>query len=152
MSINGTTAAVLATKNNSNEAVSAAVNKALGKDDFLKLLVTELRNQNPLQPTDNKDFIAEMAQFSSLEQMKNVSSAIEELNVNLTFLTHQSLLTQGAALIGKQVSGLGENGDIVQGIVDSVKMQNSSILLQVGDNTLDLINVTDISAATDATE
>lgn len=145
MSITGTTAATTTTNNSSSNSVSTAVNKSLGKDDFLKLLVTELKNQDPLKPTDNKDFIAELAQFSSLEQMNNISSAIEELNINLTFLTHQSLLTQGASLIGKQVFGQGDNGEIIKGIVDSVKMINSSIQLQVGDKTLDLINVTDIS-------
>ncbi|HWQ89599.1 MAG TPA: flagellar hook capping FlgD N-terminal domain-containing protein [Desulfitobacteriaceae bacterium] len=147
----GTTSAVSAINNNSSKAVSAAVNKALGKDDFLKLLVTELKNQNPLEPTDNKDFIAEMAQFSSLEQMNNVASAMNELNTNLTFLTHQSLLTQGASLIGKMVVGQDENGDNIQGLVNSVKMSNGNILLQVGKKNLDLIDVTDISGVSETT-
>jgi flagellar basal-body rod modification protein FlgD len=150
MTVVGTTSAVT-TNNNSTQAVSAAVNKALGKDDFLKLLVTELKNQNPLEPTDNKDFIAQMAQFSSLEQMNNVASAMNELNTNLTFLTHQSLLTQGASLIGKMVSGQNNNGDAIKGIVDGVKMSGGSVLLQIGEKILDLIDVTDISRIPEAT-
>ncbi len=140
----GTTSAVSAFTNNSSKAISAAVNKALGKDDFLKLLVAELKNQNPLEPTDNKGFIAEMAQFSSLEQMNNVASAMNELNTNLTFLTHQSLLTQGASLIGKMVIGQDEKGENIQGIVDGVKMAGANILLQVREKNLDLIEVTDV--------
>ncbi len=47
----------------------------LGKDEFLKILITQLENQDPLNPMDDKEFIAQMAQFSSLEQMQNVAAA-----------------------------------------------------------------------------
>ena len=50
--------------------------KQLGKDDFLKLLITQLTQQDPTNPMKDQDFIAQMAQFSSLEQMKNISSGI----------------------------------------------------------------------------
>ncbi|MEK4228736.1 flagellar hook assembly protein FlgD [Solibacillus sp. FSL H8-0538] len=54
-------------------------NGALGKDAFLKLLVTQLQNQDPTSPMDDKEFIAQMAQFSSLEQMQNMTLAMEAL-------------------------------------------------------------------------
>ncbi|WP_425806988.1 flagellar hook capping FlgD N-terminal domain-containing protein [Desulfitobacterium sp. Sab5] len=106
----------------SSTAVSNAVTKTLGKDDFLKLLTTELTNQDPLQPMDNKDFIAQMAQFSSLEQMNNVSKSVQDLNTSMTSYFQQGLLSQGAALIGKQVSGMDTDGKtVISGKVDSVK-------------------------------
>ncbi|WP_434511475.1 flagellar hook capping FlgD N-terminal domain-containing protein [Desulfitobacterium sp. AusDCA] len=109
-------------QSSSGTAVSNAVTKTLGKDDFLKLLVTELANQDPLQPMDNKDFIAQMAQFSSLEQMNNVATSVNDLNTSMESYFQQGLLSQGAALIGKQVSGMDTDGEtVISGKVDSVK-------------------------------
>lgn len=70
-------------------------NDYLGKDAFLQLMITQLRYQDPLDPMDNKDSIAQMAQFSALEQMQNLNTnmqlsqsgikfAIDDLNKNLT--------------------------------------------------------------------
>jgi len=58
--------------------------KELGKDAFLQLLVTQLRHQDPLSPQDNSAFVAQMAQFSSLEQMQNLNENMERM-LNLQF-------------------------------------------------------------------
>ncbi|MBK8394553.1 MAG: endoflagellar hook capping protein [Leptospiraceae bacterium] len=68
--------------------------KQLGKDDFLKLLITQLTQQDPTSPMKDQDFIAQMAQFSSLEQMKNISSGISRMEAK-----------QSYSLVGKVVSG-----------------------------------------------
>lgn len=70
--------------------------KQLGKDDFLKLLITQLSKQDPTNPVKDQDFIAQMAQFSSLEQMKNISAGIQKLEAK-----------QAYNLVGKFVSGPG---------------------------------------------
>jgi flagellar basal-body rod modification protein FlgD len=61
-------------------AASSAVTNELGKDAFLKLLIAELSNQDPLNPMSDREFIAQMAQFSTLEQMTNMTKALEGLS------------------------------------------------------------------------
>lgn len=88
------------------------VKKELGKDDFLKLLIAQLQHQDPTKPLEDKEFIAQMAQFSSLEQMKQVNDTLSLLNQG--FLVNQTL-----ALLGTEVNIQTPYG-IETGIVDSV--------------------------------
>ena len=72
----------------------------LGKDDFLKLLMTQLQNQDPSSPMDNTEFIAQMATFSTLEQMFNIGSKLDTIIAN----NSQNNLVSGSELIDKQVT------------------------------------------------
>lgn len=63
--------------------LAAAQTKSLGKDDFLTLLVAQLENQDPLQPMDNAEFVAQLTQFSSLEQLIAIREAIESSGVGV---------------------------------------------------------------------
>jgi flagellar basal-body rod modification protein FlgD len=78
---------------------SAQADGALGKDAFLHLLVTQLANQNPLSPVQDQEFVAQLAQFSSLEQLENLNSTMNA-SVLLTQSLNNSLATN---LIGKEV-------------------------------------------------
>jgi len=71
----------------------------LGKDDFLKLLVTQLRHQDPLSPVDQNEFISQTAQFTSLEELQNIRKALE---VQQTASDIASL-SQAAGFVGRQV-------------------------------------------------
>lgn len=94
--------------NNTGSPLSGVTSEQiLGKDDFLQLLVTQLSNQNPLEPMKPDDFSVQLAQFSSLEQLTNMNQLMESsLETNL-LLTTSINNTLAANVIGKQVKALG---------------------------------------------
>jgi len=85
----------------------------LGKDEFLKLLMAQIKNQDPLDPMDDKEFISQMTTFSSLEQMMNMNDSIQQLVKNQSV----SPVIQYSHMIGKEVSYFKldeETGDILE--------------------------------------
>ncbi|MDI7741665.1 flagellar hook assembly protein FlgD [Lysinibacillus fusiformis] len=74
-------------------------NSSLGKDAFLNILITQLQHQDPTQPMDDKQFISQMAQFSSLEQMQNMTTAMQ----NLLTSQNETQLMSYTSFIGKEV-------------------------------------------------
>ena len=86
--------------------------KILNQEDFLNLLITELKNQDPTEPMKDRESIAQMAQFSSLEQMQNMNRSLEGV-------AKLMMKSQAYSLIGKYVE-IGEGANAVQGIVQEV--------------------------------
>ena len=78
-------------------------NDALGKDAFLQLLVTQMQYQDPLDPQDNSEYLSQLAQFSALEQMSNVSSSLEKVNTLIENIDTSVLVGQLSGMIGKEV-------------------------------------------------
>lgn len=98
--------------NKANNVSGRQVSQSLGKDDFLKLLITQLSNQDPTSPMENTEFIAQMAQFSSLEQMTNMNQEFAKLNAMM-------VSSQGVNTIGKIVDiNLGDSS--ISGRVEAV--------------------------------
>lgn len=120
------------TSASSNSSASATGSNALGKDAFLTLLVTQMENQDPTNPTDNTQYISELAQFSSLEQMENLNTTGQ--------------LGTAASLIGATVSWTNASGDTQSGVVGSVKKSGSTVNLVMNDGstTIDMSTVTNI--------
>lgn len=88
--------------------VAGAGKSTMGKDDFLKLMIEQLKNQDPLNPMDGSEYAAQLAQFSSLEQLSNLNSAVQEsmnANYQLTQSINNSLM---AAMVGKEVKVAGQ--------------------------------------------
>ncbi len=86
---------------------------ALGKDEFLQLLMAQIRNQDPMNPTDSTASIAQLAQFSALEQMTNVGTEVAGLR-------RQDAMLQSMLLQGRQVTGTTDAGAEVQGLIEKV--------------------------------
>lgn len=87
--------------------LTALPSKVLSKDDFLNLLITQLQNQDPLNPTDSVEFTSQLAQFSSLEQLGNVNDNLQELK-NFQASINNS---QAVSLIGKTITA---NGNFIR--------------------------------------
>lgn len=120
-------------------------NGTLGKDDFLKILIAQLQNQDPTNPMEDKDFIAQMAQFSSLEQTMNLTKAFERFAESQS----QSQLIQYNSFVGKNVKWHevqeGDNGKPVTGedgkpvinegtgTIVGVKFVNESVVFTMSD-------------------
>lgn len=85
-------------------AASAPRTEALGKEDFLKLLVTQLRNQDPLSPLDGAEFSAQLAQFSSVEQLIAISDKLDNQAASAAEGTLSTQTMLGATMIGRDVT------------------------------------------------
>ncbi len=84
----------------------------LGQDDFLKILITQLQHQDPTSPMEDKDFIAQMAQFSSLEQIRNMSQNFQKLSGLLAS-------SEAAQMLGRSVE-VRDGENLVRGVVEKV--------------------------------
>lgn len=93
----------------------------LGKDDFLKILITQLQNQDPTQPLQDKEFIAQMAQFTSVEQLTNMATEMKLMRQSIGFVS---------GLIGKSISWTTTDSAGVpaemSGVVDSITFKDGN--------------------------
>jgi flagellar basal-body rod modification protein FlgD len=117
----------------------AASGSALGKDDFLKMLVAQLQNQDPMSPMKDMEFIGQMASFSSLEQINNLAAANDRMADNLSSST-------AIGLIGKTVSWVDENDQVQTGVVEKVSTAGGTPTLTVsGHEGVDLSVITQVA-------
>lgn len=110
---------------------------SLEEADFLTLLVTQLKTQDPTKPMDDKQFIGQMAQFTSLKQM----SAVAE---NLTKFTKEFDFTKSVSLVGKEISWTDAAGFERSGIVDSVLMRDGLSFLKSDGHEIALKEITQV--------
>ncbi|MHC8338106.1 flagellar hook assembly protein FlgD [Pseudomonas sp. HLT2-19-2] len=99
---------------------SATGKKALGKDAFLQLLVTQLKNQNPLEPQDNGEFVAQLAQFSSLEGITTLNTSVSKIAAS----NSSSQALQASSLVGRSVIAPGSKA-----VVDTSKSFGGEVVL-----------------------
>ena len=112
--------------------------QTLGQNDFLKLLVTQMTSQDPLNPQKDTDFIAQMAQFSALEQSKMMQADIAKLRTDQQFL-------QATALLGQTVELQLSQDVTASGIVSAVQIDAGTPKIVVGGMPYDLSRVLTIA-------
>jgi flagellar basal-body rod modification protein FlgD len=126
-------------------------NQSLGKDQFLKILITQLQNQDPMQPLEDKEFIAQMAQFSSVEQLVNISGQLNTMNMSLGNVS---------GLIGKQATWMQDTSDgsneyaldgsttsdgaYLKGIVDAIVVRSGVQYAKIGSNEVPITDIVQI--------
>ena len=130
------TATSSSTSSTSNVITSATSSSDLGEDAFLKLLVTQMQNQDPLNPMSSTDYIAQLAQFSSVEQLTTANTQLAALQV-------ASATSQSLALIGHTI--VTADG-ATAGVVDSVQFVDGMPKLVVGSTLVDPGDVSEVTS------
>lgn len=120
-----------------SEKKSEPLKQTLDKDAFLKILVAQMRYQNPFDPQSSEDFIVQMTQMATMEQMYNVATQIEQ------FVRLQKLY-QTVALIGREVTVATGEGKTETGIVNKVVIGDDNIKLVINGNEYDITSVVEI--------
>lgn len=120
----------------------------LGKDEFMKLLVTQLENQNPLEPQDNGEFIAQLAQFSSLEGIDNLNDTMTSFTNS--FQSNQAL--EASILVGRQVqvntdTAWMQQGELFSGVIE-LPSSSPSVTMGIYDESGTLVRNVDFGSQT----
>ncbi len=115
--------------------------KLLNQDDFLKLLVTQLANQDPLSPQADTAFVAQMAQFTALEQSKNMTADIAQMRA-------QQKVLQAMSLLDREVVVQSGKSGTATGIVKGFEMEGQDPKLVIGTKRYDLDDILSIRLAT----
>lgn len=120
----------------------------VGSDQFMTLLIAQLRNQSPLAPVSDTEFLGQLAQFSSLEQAQQQTASLQDLIALTQATTSLNGLGQASNLIGKEVSWLDpETGSEATGTVERVVFGNGQILLDLGGPLVSLGQITGITGS-----
>lgn len=130
------------------QALPVGGTQELGKDAFMDLLVQQMKNQDPMNPQSNDQFIAQLASFSSLEQMQNMNDNLLTMALLQDNNALMSQLTTGSSLIGKDVTWTDpETGVEQSGVVGSIKVEGGLSYLDVGGTEVPLQTITQVSEA-----
>ena len=118
---------------------------SLGQNAFLQLLAMQMQYQDPLAPQSSSQFVAQLAQFSTLEQMTNVSSEEQTLISAMGGLTASSQMASATGLLGDTVTVSGNGGSPVTGVVTSIASENGQVMLTVSGAPYPLSAVTSVA-------
>lgn len=124
----------------SSGVASRTAKKSLDSTDFMKLLAVQFQKQDPMKPMEDTAFIAQMAQFTALEQTNGISAEISRLR-----LDQQAML--GSSYLGKAVTFAGADGKDVTGVVSALENSAGGVALVVGDASVPLSAVKRIETA-----
>ena len=137
----GATGSISGTGQTNGNATNNTALRGLDMDNFLKLMITELQNQDPLNPMENSEMLNQISQIREIGATDKLTSTLDAV------LTGQNL-TSASSLIGKEVKALSDDNEQVAGVVDRVTVTNGVPKLHVGEKTIGLNNISDILNST----
>jgi len=127
---------------NSATTTSTVTGNGMNGDDFMQLLLAQLKHQNPLDPMDEQAMMNQFTQLNSLQELQKITAAIESS-------TKSTRLTDAAVLIGKNITFKNDSGESETGIVTGVSLVGDKTMLYVGDKMVPQSSVTAVSAVTE---
>ncbi len=131
---------IVAGQATANSGGSITRNDQMGKDTFLKLLVAQLKYQDPTNPTDSSQFMAQTAQFTAVEKLEEMA------RLNTELLAAQRVMG-ASTMLGRTVSYLSATGDEVHGVVTSARLEGDKTMLRVGQDDVALTAVREVRTA-----
>ncbi|MBL8735973.1 MAG: hypothetical protein JNL12_06040 [Planctomycetes bacterium] len=145
-----TTTSNVSSTTSSGTGVMSTSSASFGDNPFLKLLTEQLKNQTPLEPVDNESFMNQMASYTSMQEQRDLNSNMLKLLDYQGVLARAQGLSQGSALLGKEVTFAVEGGKTSSGTVDSIYVAESGdVRLKLTDGKeVDLRSVLGITQAT----
>jgi flagellar basal-body rod modification protein FlgD len=125
---------------------SSYASQDLDKDAFMQLLVSQMQNQDPINPQSNEDFIAQLAQFSSLEQIENLNSSMDKMAAVEESNALINQLSAASSLIGQSVDYYHpQTGELTTGNVESVRIEDAVAFLNIDGESVPLSYLTEIN-------
>lgn len=116
------------------QAAKTKTTNDLGTSTFLSLMLTQMRNQNPLEPMKDNEMISQMAQLNSVEELQKMSTSMSSVE-------HLNQLLSASGMMGKSVTYKDSNGSLASALVSSVTIDGESVFLTVGDKTIPISSV-----------
>lgn len=117
----------------------------LTSDDFIQMMLTQLQNQDPLEPQDSSALLTQMSQIGQLQSSTELSSSLKSM-------VTQNQIASGGNLLGKYVEGQDDNGEKINGLVTAVRVIKDNVTLELDNGKeLDMGNVTSITQPTSTT-
>lgn len=127
--------------NNKSSSVVQPKGNIIDKNAFLKILTVELSNQDPLNATDNTQYVSQMAQFTALEQTQNLNSSVERLLLS-------EKMTQGTLLIGQNVEIQLDKENSIKDVARAVRVENNSVYIITDSGKFDIDQVIQVGYET----
>jgi flagellar basal-body rod modification protein FlgD len=129
----------------SNSTGTQSAMQKITPDDFMKMLITQLQNQDPMNPTSSDQILQQISEIDNIQATTTLTTSLNAVAADQGFQT-------ASALIGKAVQGIDDSGNPVSGTVDSASFSNGDATLHVGNQTMPLSGISSVSDPSSASD